>query len=153
MRISDWSSDVCSSDLHTGDIVVDAQPVELVPPRHQDNRKAHPDDATVKGHAALPQLYNVAGVREEARGVVEQHIGQSAAQDDAKRRPGDEIVRVTAGHGRAWRLQQAEQIPPADEYAGDIGEAVPAELQEAEVKRDGRRSDEHTSELQSLMRI
>src|SRR3546814_4725681 len=33
---------------HTGDIVVDAQPVELVPPRHQDNRKAHPDDATVK---------------------------------------------------------------------------------------------------------
>src|SRR3546814_3751739 len=25
---------------HTGDIVVDAQPVELVPPRHQDNRKA-----------------------------------------------------------------------------------------------------------------
>src|SRR3546814_14331976 len=41
---------------HTGDIVVDAQPVELVPPRHQDNRKAHPDDATVKRHAALPQL-------------------------------------------------------------------------------------------------
>src|SRR3546814_13706351 len=67
-------------------------------------------------------------------------IGQSAAQDDAKRRPGDEIVRVTAGHGRAWRLQQAEQIPPADEYAGDIGEAVPAELQEAEVKRDGRKA-------------
>src|SRR3546814_14692061 len=67
-------------------------------------------------------------------------IGQSAAQDDAKRRPGDEIVRVTAGHGRAWRLQQAEQIPPAAAYAGDIGEAVPAELQAAEVKRDGRKA-------------
>src|SRR3546814_10060154 len=113
---------------HTGDIVVDAQPVELVPPRHQDNRKAHPDDATVKGHAALPQLHNVAGVREEARGVVEPHIGQSAAQDDAKHLPGDEIGRVTAGQGRAWRFDRAEQIPPADEYAGVIGEAIPATL-------------------------
>src|SRR3546814_6170728 len=35
MRISDWSSDVCSSDLPQGDHRRDAEPAELVERRHQ----------------------------------------------------------------------------------------------------------------------
>src|SRR3546814_11484754 len=40
---------------HTGDIVVYAQPVEHMPPRHKDNRNATLDHATVKRNDTLPQ--------------------------------------------------------------------------------------------------
>src|SRR3546814_1261182 len=118
MRISDWSSDVCSSDLFE-----DLERIEQ-----------HP-------------------------GRVEQHIADPAAEDDADRRVKDEIVGMALGHRRAGLFEQLEQIPPADEDAADIGERIPAQDRvpanreqngiEAEV---GPRSEEHTSELQSLMR-
>src|SRR3546814_8760685 len=90
MRISDWSSDVCSSDL----AVADADPFDL-----------HPGD---------------------------QHVGQSGAQH----RPGADrrrlgVAAIVAVLGSPDRRRRARRPP----------------------LQDARRSEEHTSELQSLMRI
>src|SRR3546814_10825516 len=99
MRISDWSSDVCSSDLGL----------------HR-RRPARPADA------------QEGGARGARQGAVLARPGRPA-------RPRRRQVRRTA----LWRPA------PAGDRAGDVhrsGAAVP-----------GRRSEEHTSELQSLMRI
>src|SRR3546814_9190057 len=95
MRISDWSSDVCSSDLHApGNIA--AQSVRPV------------------GRGAIPQ-----------RILYDQQVGDE--QQASTRRPYRQIAISLAGQ---FRFQQE---------LGQIG--------------FGGRSEEHTSELQSLMRI
>src|SRR3546814_2634475 len=91
MRISDWSSDVCSSDLRAGDqVVFDGDHHHLAEP-----------------------------VDHVAPGVI--HLGE----------PGDE------GHHGADL-----DLAPGGEPATD-----------AQRRGDAERSEEHTSELQSLMRI
>src|SRR3546814_9091625 len=97
MRISDWSSDVCSSDL----------------------------DATITemgdGRAAFAE-------RASARSLSGRHIGKTPTG-----RPRDAPM-----HFRQRRLVGADQRP----------------LAQARVQRSlDSRSEEHTSELQSLMRI
>src|SRR3546814_8157948 len=94
MRISDWSSDVCSSDL------------ALLLPRQQER------------------------------------VEQAAAEDLLQFRR--EVIAI-AEHGLrpAYRARQAGAVIPAAEHA-----------LEAEQQAGGLgRSEEHTSELQSLMRI
>src|SRR3546814_2250605 len=97
MRISDWSSDVCSSDLWAG-----------VPYQHPQ---------AVKPVGAAPgqkcQCAGVGLVGFDAAAVEQPHVGQRTEQ------------RSPVGPGHA--LFQASDV--ADEY----------------------RSDEHTSEIQSLM--
>src|SRR3546814_6180183 len=95
MRISDWSSDVCSSDLL----------------RDRGDRPGH------------------------AGGAAEVAV-----------EPGD--VGIDLGLGR---LERGERRAVAlDRLAPLVGQALRVELQ---VRRRGTRSEEHTSELQSLMRI
>src|SRR3546814_10239397 len=102
MRIRDWSSDVCSSDLAG---------------HHHDAAVAH------EGHPALLHEAGALG-REKAAEQESLHIG-------APERRGD------LGTGKAV----AEAV-----LCAVIDEEYPAE-------RPGNRSEEHTSELQSLMRI
>src|SRR3546814_5844768 len=115
MRISDWSSDVCSSDL------------------------AHP------GVGAQPQ--QVAD-REAQFGTVER------VEMEAAHAPGIELTAHLGGHRRGDELARGRMIvesfeqpihPRRDRRAAHAGEF--ARL------RDVRRSEEHTYELQSLMRI
>src|SRR3546814_6001336 len=87
MRISDWSSDVCSSDLGRGQF---------------------------GGGAVRPQAYAVDG--------------------------------LALDHGRLDACVQAEQGDPCLDRLGVAGSAEGAGLEDV-------RSEEHTSELQSLMRI
>src|SRR3546814_7981225 len=103
MRISDWSSDVCSSDLDGGE----REPVG-------GGRGADP-----AGRAELALV--------EGRGEALERL-------DAAR-----------GFGREEFEMRQPQIEPAHDVAG-IGDAG----QEGDA---GLRSEEHTSELQSLMRI
>src|SRR3546814_7865222 len=120
MRISDWSSDVCSSDL-----------------------------------ATLPQLEDVERVFKN-RWLIEKHISHSPAQNDAKRSIEDHVVCMATRHRRARLLDQLQQIPIADQDARQIGEGIPLDRKKAEIDRyriQAQRSKEHTSELQSLMRI
>src|SRR3546814_1618719 len=48
MRISDWSSDVCSSDLHRG------RAVDPLGPREVDHRRAERLEEVVRGQADAP---------------------------------------------------------------------------------------------------
>src|SRR3546814_9259888 len=99
MRISDWSSDVCSSDLH--------------------------------GHAALAGIIAAHDAAEPLIGAVE---GSEAG--------GAPPEAVALGAQRAAGVDAGGN----QEHAVVIGEGGP--LQGGE-----QRSEEHTSELQSLMRI
>src|SRR3546814_9122619 len=93
MRISDWSSDVCSSDLGRKDRVVDD--------RNGSKKLDDPDDIGQRGR--LEQ-------RDKLRDQGREHVAERLGEHHAKQR----LARIEA---------------------------------------DGTRSEEHTSELQSLMRI
>src|SRR3546814_5838608 len=113
MRISDWSSDVCSSDLIG--VVVDAL--------HQDAGEeeiGEHDEALVA----------------EPRRMLEPGLDQ---------RKGDAGV---AGLAPA----EAEALPQQAHDLGDVGIGVGVRGAATNHHQQGR-SEEHTSELQSLMRI
>src|SRR3546814_6212087 len=106
MRISDWSSDVCSSDL------IDGQ------------RGGKPHEAA-EGH----------------RIKAHQPPGVGAFQRV-------EIIDQLLGRGRVRRVLRHDHVQDEDDGQRNAGQAqhrVPA--------RTPTRSEEHTSELQSLMRI
>src|SRR3546814_5529425 len=111
MRISDWSSDVCSSDL----------------------LEFHLFAAFVGGVVEILKLEDIFRIRQPL--VVAEfvaHIGQDQqARRDPQRQPGDVDDRISAVLGK--RAQ------------GDREIIAP--------HRTDPRSEEHTSELQSLMRI
>src|SRR3546814_3124956 len=101
MRISDWSSDVCSSDLGA---------VEVRLQGHQVDR------------------------------------GNQVRREDARNR----LARPAAVGIQLLQQRQPERRPPALEPE----DRTPHRRQgQQAVRRSHRRSEEHTSELQSLMRI
>src|SRR3546814_7700937 len=102
MRISDWSSDVCSSDLPA------PLPVQRRPDEHQRARRGS-RQAALGGQSSLDQI---------ARGEPRRHEALCGHRVEQQCR--------RARHERRGRSR------------GDLGD---------------RRSEEHTSELQSLMRI
>src|SRR3546814_5291051 len=135
MRISDWSSDVCSSDLVA----------HLYP-----NAAAEPPAA--KQHLSG---------RGELRGIVEQQRQETAQQ-----------VRIGAHHGagrhhakieaerrktrRKALLQPGKERLQRHRLQRGLQQALVGGLQVAQRIQPGIRqvrSEEHTSELQSLMRI
>src|SRR3546814_1480830 len=114
MRISDWSSDVCSSDLLTWD-------EESVMLRIADDGPGF--DVTVLSRLGEP--YYSTGARARRRGE-DQHMGL-----------GIFIARTLLAHHGA-----------SLEFSNEVtGGAV------VEIRWPRGRSEEHTSELQSLMRI
>src|SRR3546814_4467618 len=156
MRISDWSSDVCSSDLG----------VALgVGQRHRARlRRDQADQALVELHAGL-----VHGGRLQAFGGKElQHIAVAHEVDRADLRDnilGDQVdhlveprlARAAALHQVAQQTEQPARTRPA---VVDTGRHVHAASPRASLRLALRRiapattrSEEHTSELQSLMRI
>src|SRR3546814_10215356 len=108
MRISDWSSDVCSSDL-TYSLVIDDALIEAVEAHQQHNEEGDsvgdddaPEERTERAQSSLPVREIQAQLRQ----------GRSIEQ-----------IATAAGVKPSW------------------------------VERFAPRSEEHTSELQSLMRI
>src|SRR3546814_5602371 len=108
MRISDWSSDVCSSDLHA---------------------KAEAGD--VGGHRLAVALRRVA--RRHMADLVAQHAGH---------------LSLVLGKGE----QAAGDVDVAARQREGIHHRG-VENGEGEIQVRALRSEEHTSELQSLMRI
>src|SRR3546814_1089458 len=107
MRISDWSSDVCSSDL------VASRKAEI---RHQIEKQA----ATLRGHARITD-----DLLDEVTALVEWPV-------------------AITGHFE----QRFLELPPEVIVA-----TVETNQRYFTVFSDVARSEEHTSELQSLMRI
>src|SRR3546814_8456164 len=123
MRISDWSSDVCSSDLSMADVmptICEAMGAEIPP--------------GVQGRSLLPLLKGEDFPAEEFRSITAQ-VGVGGLYYDEK----DDIpVTVSRGEGGHW-----------DELNGitQSGNAQMVRMGDWKL-----RSEEHTSELQSLMR-
>src|SRR3546814_2966459 len=119
MRISDWSSDVCSSDLHIG-IGQIQRAADVARPRPFDL-----DDA--RAEIAEPQRRRRA--RQELR-----HI------DD------EQPVERRRGRHRLFRYRS---------LSAASADTAPSSARNAVLRRSEAacRSEEHTSELQSLMRI
>src|SRR3546814_6677723 len=120
MRISDWSSDVCSSDLHRGawNLSVPGDPVR------QAGRRPEKEYRTVS--QSTPPGQN-------------DSQGQPARDPD--RGPADRVNPYFAGH-------QEQDTPDLDANAPFLRSD-----EEQRLNRKALRSEEHTSELQSLMRI
>src|SRR3546814_4995720 len=121
MRISDWSSDVCSSDLADAQAAGDtAQPGRML---------AGDPIAHLAHHVVL-----------RGRGSVEQPHPAELAEAGGGRR---------GGGGRP-----GVDCPPVGELEGGRGDGCQHRQPEEAVGGTAEaRSEEHTSELQSLMRI
>src|SRR3546814_2512231 len=118
MRISDWSSDVCSSDL-----LVDALWGEDPPP----------------------------AVRNGLQGLVSKLRRALGSSDVVAMRGGGYALDIPPDAVDVHRYEQAVAAARATLGAGDAADAI-ALLGSADSLWRGR-SEEHTSELQSLMRI
>src|SRR3546814_8748069 len=112
MRISDWSSDVCSSDLLLDDLL--------------DDRETKAGAARSRGHVRLDQPVAFDRQTDAVVGHLDRHI----IVFGIFRKPHHDVA-VGLIIARFDRL---------DRVLDDIGERL-------------SRSEEHTSELQSLMRI
>src|SRR3546814_7740072 len=117
MRISDWSSDVCSSDLQIAELL------EKGPLETADGDKAAPAQAAPK---------------------------QAAPVQTAKVTAGDVVLQLSsvkseAAAGQEWKRLQAEQPGLLGKRAVTLGTG-------AVQGTTYYRSEEHTSEIQTLMR-
>src|SRR3546814_4672292 len=129
MRISDWSSDVCSSDLNFSFAGFNDK-------RQYDYTRSGNPTRDLLGEA-LAELEGGAGGTITATGMAAITLVLHALLE-----PGDRLVVPHDGYGGSWRLFKALAAKGAFEL-------VLADLTDPRALR----SEEHTSELQSLMRI
>ena len=95
------------------------------------------EQAAVKGHAPVPDAQNLHRIGYVDGQVVEQHIAQAAAQNDADHDAGQQVVHIgSAPAGIGTGCAPAPQ-PPAQAEAREIHEAVPAQLKVAETEGNG----------------
>src|SRR3546814_1070683 len=129
MRISDWSSDVCSSDLGAVD-------VEL--------RRVDPAQRRVQAEAGLAVILAL------PRPQRAQHLGGEGFVDlvQVEVLQAQPVALQHLRHGDGRRHQQAFAVDEVDRRGLRV-----ADVAQHLVAVRGRRSEEHTSELQSLMRI
>src|SRR3546814_10033554 len=127
MRISDWSSDVCSSDLHVGVVVLAAE--------------ARRGDVVAERRARAGMAVHRDGNADA--GAADHHAG----------------VGLAGGHRLGHRLAEVGVVDRGRAIPGaEVDNLVPGGFQllrQARLKGETGviRSEEHTSELQSLMRI
>src|SRR3546814_7134807 len=125
MRISDWSSDVCSSDLRTWEWDYRAGTLRLLP----DGALPEADPAHVVK----------LGFQADADGRHTTHFPRIPARIDG------EELQFLFDTGATFRLDEAAAVK--------LGDASVRQRAGNFITREVLRSEEHTSELQSLMRI
>ncbi len=95
------------------DIIMHAQPTELVRAGKQDEANRRANRAAVKRHAAVPQPQDPAR-RQQHVGRIEKHIAQPTAKNDAQSRIKHQVIGMAPRHRRTGLRNQPQQIPPAD---------------------------------------
>src|SRR6185436_6767033 len=65
------------------DEVHHVEPAQPVAVRDEHHRDQHAEKAAVKRHSALPDRENLERVRQIVAGLVEQHVPETPAEDDA----------------------------------------------------------------------
>jgi hypothetical protein len=87
-------------------------------------------------HPAFPNLQGVQRVLQIVRSVVEDHITDTATEDNSKDRPDDEVVEIQ----RAWTcrvaLRKAQTIAPAKDNPDDICQRIPTYRQRTNLNSD-----------------
>src|SRR3546814_6001763 len=128
MRISDWSSDVCSSDLPDRAAEIEGEHLAglIAAELHGDQREQHRFAGA--GRSDDQGMADVADMQREAE------RRRSFGLGEKQRRRVEMFIAFRAGPDRRQR-DHMRQVQGADRRLPDIG-----------------RSEEHTSELQSLMR-
>src|SRR3546814_15381935 len=104
MRISDWSSDVCSSDL----------------------------EAAVEGHATFPDFEGIKGILQVIGGVVEGYVANTTPKNDPEHRPEYEVVEILGVRSDGVASGEMETVPPAEQDPGDVRQCVPPNSQRAD---------------------
>src|SRR3546814_1489631 len=145
MRISDWSSDVCSSDLPD------------LPPRPEPwcGDQARPCAWRNRAHrpALRPSGYERGRIPTDS---LDDWPAQSQSHRNARRTR--RLRRIEAGHGGTG-LDRRKRTYPAHSYgmANDRQSSAESDLTIAcsisRTQREQVRSEEQTTELQALMRI
>src|SRR3546814_130001 len=163
MRISDWSSDVCSSDLRRARALAVHETSALV----GEQRDAQPDavgerhtDSALRTEPVIAAIIRldiaVEAVRRAARDQVHNACGAVAAVEGALR-PLQDLDAFDIEERR--REEDVRGLIDIVDVHRDRGAAVravivlAADAADADRRRCHARSEEHTSELQSLMRI
>src|SRR5207245_5169456 len=67
--------------------------------------------------------------------LVEQDEADAAAEDDAQRRPYQEVVDVRLLDQQAGMAREVEAVAPAEDEADDVGQRVPADDEGAELEQ------------------
>src|SRR3546814_65651 len=159
MRISDWSSDVCSSDLH------DAGPPDaILRQRPRGDQLVHSGFNQWKNYGRRWSQNGKLDLGADFAAQIEQnHDKLTVIERNSKRVRGSRI-----DHEIDRRLPATPHFPRLLdqkfirlELVDDVGHRLGGKSRQARnvgprkrpVKADGFRSEEHTSELQSLMRI
>ena len=92
-----------------------------------------PSKPAMERHAAFPQGQDGERVGEVEAGLVEQHVAQPAAQDDAQRRPQQEVVDLLRRQELGRLFADPPHDLPADDQSGDVGQRVPADGERPEL--------------------
>src|SRR3546814_3185351 len=165
MRISDWSSDVCSSDLamvaaaaascvvehttpDTGDLAT-ALGLRVTKHRHDEEARRVPDLVPLLLAASDrdPELHKLVMAMIEERRRPVRTVLQLAQLRGEIGRDADLDVAVAVIIGPFVQRRMIDRVEVTDEFAAAVIRYAVDDL------RATARSEEHTSELQSLMRI
>src|SRR3546814_3720824 len=138
MRISDWSSDVCSSDLE---------------PKGAEIKRRLGQAEIVLGRIAKHVRTAAQGFLDHVQRIAEAGIvRRQKAQVQKLEQAGVDVVAAEGGRQAAVAVARGAAFYRRPDRVGAIlPEGLPI-LQPQRARRI-RRSEEHTSELQSLMRI
>src|SRR3546814_6905777 len=137
MRISDWSSDVCSSDLHQFlQQLAPFGPAEVERDRLFRAVEIFPIERVIgRGNRPAPEIGAAADL------VDADHLGPHLRAIEPGGGGGDEGRRLDHRQAGKEVIHSGARVKFAQHMLGDL------------KMEDLRRSEEHTSELQSLMRI
>src|SRR6476661_368855 len=110
-------------------------------PKNSPKGVAAAEQSTVEGHATVPNRGNFERVGPEIARLVEQNEAEPAAEHDAERDPKQKIVGLAYGQRRfavpqIWPRQKIAPIEPAEQDAGHIGEAIPADGERPDLERN-----------------
>jgi len=117
-----------------------------VPFCEQRHRDDDAEKAAVKTHAAFPQLEDVERVGQVFQRLVEQHVAQPPAEDDAEHAVEQHVVEHVHGPAGPRPMRDAPAPEHDDLQKGDeVHEAVPVDGDGAELQGDGveLRMNEH----------
>src|SRR3546814_9086525 len=134
MRISDWSSDVCSSDLISAD--------DITPTEHVDVQAAAQKwvDSSISKTANVPTDYPYEDFKDIYRYAHEKGL------------KGCTTFRFNPAAFQGVLVKEADLANTTYRFELDDGSVVEVPGNE-QIDYDGESTEEHTSELQSIMRI